>query len=284
MFLRPASPAMDRLSTLLSRFTFNASVFFNGEFCGSNDFSADNQLGQLHLVRRGPVVMHHNDRPSLHIDVPTLVFYPRGLNHRLVVPAGSSASLLCANIAFQGGVQSALAKALPDYLMIPLDELVGLQQTFSLMFEEAASALPGQKLVLDRLFDVGVVQVLRHAFATGKLDQGRLGGFAHAGLCPAMEAMHDDPARAWSLDLLAALCSMSRSKFADLFREVVGSTPMDYLTDLRMSKAQSLLKKHQQVQVVALKVGYASQPAFTKAFTAKFGMSPKIWLNLAQRQ
>lgn len=275
---------MDRLSALLSRFTFNASVFFNGEFCGANDFSADSQLGQLHLVRRGPVVIHHDDRSSLHIDSPTLVFYPRGLNHRLVVPAGCSANLLCANVAFQGGVQSALAKALPDYLQIPLDELSGLHHTFGLMFEEAGAKLPGQQLVLDRLFDVAVVQVLRHAFETRKLDQGRLGGFAHPRLCPAMEAMYDNPAQAWSLDQLAALCNMSRSKFADLFREVVGRTPMDYLTDLRMSKAQSLLKKHQQVQVVALKVGYASQPAFTKAFTAKFGMSPKTWLNLAQRQ
>lgn len=120
---------MDHLSTLLSRCAFHAQVFYNGLFCGSNGFKEDEQVGQLHIVRDGSILMHHDDRASLHIDVPTLVFYPRGLNHQLVVPPGASTNLLCARIEFAGGRQNALAKALPDCLQVALHEAPSLAQT-----------------------------------------------------------------------------------------------------------------------------------------------------------
>lgn len=274
---------MDRLSALLGRYTFSASVFYNGEFCGSNGFSEGEQVGHLHLVRRGPVIIHHEDRPSLQIEEPTLVFYPRGLNHRLHVAPGTLASLLCATIAFQGGAQSALANALPDYLQMPLARVAGLTQTLNLLFDEASAARPGQKMVLDRLCDVLIVQGMRYALQTGQLDEGRLSGLSDAGLSRVLVAIHNDPASSWSLEKFAELSGMSRSKFAKRFHEVVGTTPADYLTDRRMSLAQKLLKRHKPVQTVALEVGYGSQPAFTKAFTARLGMSPRAWLNQAHQ-
>jgi AraC-like DNA-binding protein len=154
-----------------------------------------------------------------------------------------------------------------------------LRQTLDLLFDEAATQQSGQQLVLDRLCDVLLVQVIRHAFATDQLDQGTLSGFSDPGLSRALVAIHNDLAYAWNLEKLASISGMSRSKFAKHFHEVVGRTPAEYLADQRMTLAQKLLKKHKPVQTVALEVGYGSQPAFTKAFTAKLGMSPRAWLN-----
>lgn len=273
---------MVQLTTLLSNYSVSASVFFNGAFCGANRFAENDQLGQLHLVRSGRVTMHHDDRASICIEEPTLVFYPRGLTHSLVVPQDRSASLLCANISFGGPAQNALSKGLPEVLTIPVRQLDSLAPIFGLLFEEASAAYPGQKLVLDRLCDVLVIHVLRYAFATHQIDQRVLAGFADPGLSRALVAIHDYPAKPWSVDTLAHTSGMSRSKFAQLFHAVVGITPVQYVTEHRMSLAQKLLAKQKPVKIVATEVGYGSQPAFTKAFTAKFGMSPTAWLNSGQ--
>jgi AraC-like DNA-binding protein len=269
---------MDRLSTLLSHYTFSASIFYNGEFCGENDFSSDNQLGQLHLVRQGPVSMRHEDQATIELDRPCLVFYPRGLRHRLTTSAGHAARLLCANITFEGGQKSLLAKALPESLVMYLSDLDTMKPTLEMLFNEAALERSGQKLAMDRLCDLLIVQVLRHACKVGLLQMPVLAGFADPSLSHALVAMHDEPGKPWTVDKLAGLCNMSRSKFAKQFHDVVGETPANYLTERRMMCAQKLMRSHIPIKAVAKKVGYATQPSFTKAFTVRFGCSPMAWL------
>jgi AraC-like DNA-binding protein len=273
---------MDMLSGLLSRFTLRARVFHTGELCGISDFRADDEVGHLHLVRQGQVIVHHANCPSIHIDVPTFLFYPRAFSHRLVVPSDSVADILCAAIAFRDGDHNPLARALPDYLLIPLKQIPTLTHVLDLLFNEAFHDQSGRQLILDRLCDVLVVQVIRHAMETGQMTSGMLAGLATPGLARALVAMHEQPAEAWTLERLATLSGMSRSSFAKHFHQVVGITPADYLTSWRISMARSLLEKNVPVKRVAQDVGYGSQPAFTKAFTARLGMSPRAWLNRAR--
>lgn len=270
---------MDLLSGLLSRFTLRAQVFHTGELCGISDFSGNQPVGHLHLVRQGQVIVHHADRPSVHIDEPTFLFYPRALSHRLVVPPDGIADILCAAIAFRDGEHNPLARALPDYLLIPLSQMPALTQALDLLFDEAFRDQCGRQLILDRLCDVLIVQVIRHAIETGQITSGMLAGLSDPGLARALVAIHDQPSQAWTLERLATLSGMSRSSFAQRFHQVVGSTPADYLAGWRISLARSLLEKNVPVKKVALDVGYGSQPAFTKAFTARVGMSPRAWLN-----
>ena len=72
--------AVDRLQGLLSRFSVSARLFHSGPLCGINDF-AENGMGQLHLVRRGPLEVHHASE-VVHVTEPSLLFYPRPLAHR----------------------------------------------------------------------------------------------------------------------------------------------------------------------------------------------------------
>lgn len=269
---------MDQLSTLLSRHAFHARVFYNGDFCGANAFQEEDKNGHLHIVRRGEVVFGHDDSSVLRIDEPSIVFYARGLNHGLRVLPGKPAALLCARIHYEGGRQNPLAKALPDCLAIPLKQVPNLDRVLDQLFQEADTPYPGQQMTLDRLCDVVMVQAIRHAYEAGRLCGQAMAGLADSELARALVLMHDDPARAWTLQQLAEVCGMSRSKFAKRFHELVQTTPADYLAGRRMVLAQSLLRKNKLVKVVAREAGYASQPAFTKAFTSRFGMSPREWL------
>ncbi len=62
---------------------------------------------------------------------------------------------------------------------------------------------------------------------------------------------------------------------SDLFRRVVGETYTEYLTRLRMERAQEMiLAGKTSLQAVALSVGYGDYFAFSKRFKQYFGVSP----------
>jgi AraC-like DNA-binding protein len=88
--------------------------------------------------------------------------------------------------------------------------------------------------------------------------------------------MHDDPGHPWTLQKLAERVGMSRSIFAQRFKETVGATPMEYLTRWRMLLAGDRLKNSDDsISLIALSSGYESESAFGKAFRRVTGCSPR---------
>ena len=269
---------MDKISSLVGRYSFRARVFFNGVFCDANAFAEDKSAGQLHLVRKGPVIFRHEGAAPLRVDAPAMVFYPRGTAHTLEIPDGASATLLCAHISFEDGGANPLARALPACLHLPLADMPALAHTLELLFAEAAAKAQGRDVILDRLCDVLMIQVLRHEFETGTVSVGLLAGLADRQLAPALGAIHARPHEPWQLESLAREACMSRARFTEHFRNVVGIPPGEYLTRWRIGVAQDLLRKGMAVKVVSSQAGYTSAPAFTRAFTALVGASPRQWL------
>jgi AraC-like DNA-binding protein len=269
---------MDKISSLVGRYSFRARVFFNGVFCDANTFADNAAAGQLHLVRNGPVVFRQPDLPALRVDAPAMVFYPRGSTHVLEIPEGASANLLCADICFEDGGANPLARALPERLYLPFSEVRALEHTLELLFAEASASSQGREVILDRLCDVLMIQVLRHEFEHGTLSLGLLAGLADRQLAPALGAIHERPHEPWQLETLAREACMSRARFTEHFRNVVGMPPGEYLTRWRIGLAQDLLRKGMPVKVVSAQAGYTSAPAFTRAFTGLVGVSPRQWL------
>jgi AraC-like DNA-binding protein len=69
---------------------------------------------------------------------------------------------------------------------------------------------------------------------------------------------------------------MSRSAFALRFKERLGETPLEYLTNWRMYKATGLMQKGDtKLFEVAKSVGYDSDAAFSKAFKRVLGVAPR---------
>ena len=115
----------------------------------------------------------------------------------------------------------------------------------------------------------------------GESDEAPTGLLALAGnprLVPALAAIFNEPARAWTLPALAELCSMSRATLIRQFHDKVGRSPNDLLTDVRMGLAANELKRPGvSTEVVAENVGYQSVAAFRRAFTQHMGMTPADW-------
>lgn len=269
---------MDKLSSLVGRYSFNARIFYNGTYCDATQFTRNDVSGQLHMVRQGPVDFIHDDGSVMSIVEPSLVFYPRGDNHRLQVQPGHTAELLCAHIVFQDGVANPLARVLPQCLVLPMSEMGGLSATLDLLFSEASSTAPGREVILDRLCDVLLIKVIRREFENNRLSLGLLAGLSDRQLSLALAAIHERPQEPWSLQSLAQIACMSRAAFTERFRQVMGVPPGEYLTRWRIGVSTRLLREGMSVKQVSSRAGYTSPSTFTRAFTALMGASPREWL------
>ncbi|MCB1500002.1 MAG: AraC family transcriptional regulator [Bauldia sp.] len=149
-----------------------------------------------------------------------------------------------------------------------LSTLVGLVRA------ESDGDGPGRDLILARLVEVLVIEAIRSAEGD-YAPQGLLRGLADARLAVAIRAMHDDPARAWTVGELARAAALSRSGFFHRFTREVGLAPMAYLQSWRMALAKDLLRPGEiAIEEVAERVGYSSSSTFSTAFGRHVGMPP----------
>lgn len=271
----------DRLAALFTHFAVRAETFQAGPLCGVNTLEPQAGRGQLHLVRQGGVEVHHGTAAPLRIDEPSLLLYPRPLSHRFVTDAEHGASFLCAHMAFDGGASHPIAAALPDWICLPLASLPGCEPVLALLFAEAEATHCGRQLMLNRLFEVLMIWVLRELMAQGRADSGMLAGLAHPRLRGALVALHDAPQRDWPLEALAEAAGLSRTVFANTFRDVLGCTPGVYLQRWRIGLVQKGLREGRALKHLAAEVGYGGEAALSRAFRAHTGQSPRAWRQAA---
>lgn len=267
----------DRLESLLTHFAVHARMFHSGALCGLNEVPTLPDTGQLHLIKTGPVDVSHDGESPLRVTDPSLLLYPRPLKHRFITDATRGADLTCANLHFDGGVANPVAAALPAVICVPLAEIEGADSVLSLLFEEAFNQRCGRRALVNRLFEVVLIQVLRYLMESGQIRSGMLAGMSHPKLRNALVAMHEKPAQEWSLDELAETASMSRSVFANAFRDTVGVTPGAYLQNWRVSLAQQALRQGRSLKMIAVEVGYGSEAALSRAFKVQSGLTPREW-------
>jgi AraC-like DNA-binding protein len=248
-------------------------MFFSGQLCGASPL-LDEATGYLHLLRKGTLtITQPNERPLV-LDTPSLVFFPRPQRHLVEGPQAEGVDLVCATVKFGVGMMNPITASLPEPFVVFLNALPELAPTLELLFSEASCQFSGRQTALDRLFEYVFVLLMRTALSERLLDSGILLGLADERLAKAIESMHKHPETLWSLEQLAHLSGMSRARFAARFRQVVGVTPFEYLTDWRLGVAQTMLRKGSPLKPIAAAVGYAHPTAFTRVFTKRFGISP----------
>ncbi len=267
----------DRLAALLNRFELRARVFQTGALCQAVRFDATEGVGHIHVLRRGALKLVTAGARPRTLAEPSLIFYTRPVTHRLMPHGPEGVDLVCATVEFGALMHNPLTQAVPPVVVVPLCRDGALSDALNLLFREAAAIHCGRQAVLDRLSEVVIILLLRHLMDQNLVSSGLLAGLADPRLAKAINAMHAHPARPWTLDDLAREAGMSRARFALRFRSTLGQTSGKYLSDWRISLAQSLLRKGKPVKVVASEVGYESASALARAFTARLRISPTTW-------
>lgn len=183
---------------------------------------------------------------------------------------------------FERANAALLLKFLPSLILIRRGDLGAsrVRRIVKLIAEEAALELPGRDVILERLAELLLVEALRFRPASAMVHQprGLLSGLADPALARAIERMHQDVARRWTVEALARSAGMSRAVFAERFHRKVGLPPMEYLSEWRMAVAKDILHRGPvPLADLAERIGYQSASAFSAAFTRHVGASPSAF-------
>jgi AraC-like DNA-binding protein len=192
---------------------------------------------------------------------------------------GEAMGLVCATVRFDHPAARHLVSALPRVIAVEAwasPQVEWIQSTLRFMAAEARELRPGGETVITRLADVLVIQAIRAWIERDPTAQtGWLGALRDPQVGRSLTMIHRDPARPWTVASLAHEVAMSRSAFSARFAALVGEPPMHYVTRWRMHVALGWLQEEKAtLNELALRLGYQSEAAFSRAFKRFIGISP----------
>ena len=196
---------------------------------------------------------------------------------------GAPTTIVCGSLSFDRASLKPITHLLPSFILIKADRAhtLALHNTMQSLASEMAEQAPGSGVVATRLAEVLFIQALRAHIASGvePRDKGWLRAIFDPQMGTALSAVHDSLNTPWTVESLAEAAGMSRSAFAARFKEQLGQTPLEYVTEWRMQKAMRLLQQRDKKLIdVARLVGYESDAAFSKAFKRVVGANPGEYL------
>ncbi|MDB4993087.1 MAG: Transcriptional regulator, AraC family [Myxococcaceae bacterium] len=191
---------------------------------------------------------------------------------------GAQTSVVAGRFQFAGGLGTSLLERLPPMIHLRSNQAhpePWLDATVQLIVAESARRSPGGTVVLSRLADVLLVHALRSQMNSGQCASEGMPALRDPQIGRALGLMHAKPGKPWTVADLASAVGLSRSGFAARFGELVGEPPLQYLARWRMTKAARQLRETTDtLGTIAQEVGYASAPAFNRAFTRWEGTGP----------
>jgi AraC-like DNA-binding protein len=263
----------------------------------------------FHLITEGECFVEMGDgQPPTRLIAGDAVIFPQGDAHRMtsqpgVAPAvggrlatvlsrrprqiaygggGATTRLVCGYMACDARLAKLLLAGLPQLVRVNVrgsNAGIWLEASVRYALAEARSPRPGGAGVLSKLAEVLFIEVLRlHMNEQQEGRTGWLAGVSDRIVGAALNALHKDPAHGWTLEELARAANTSRSVLAERFQHLVGSSPMQYLTQWRMLLATNLLcRSNAPLARIAEEVGYQTDTAFSRAFRREFGAPPAAW-------
>lgn len=233
-------------------------------------------------VTGGKLRIEESKRGTTVVATGELVMLPRGLGKLRLVAWKGPTHVVLSRFRFDTDSLRDLMSALPRYIHISQAEGAGwLDGIMRFLLLEAADEQPGAALMISRLIDLVVIRTLRSWIQRGPIP-GWFGGLADPRIANALKAIHERPMQRWSINALARIARMSRSNFCERFAALVGRPPLRYQNEFRLTLARDLLRKRNaRVGEVALRIGYESEAAFSRAYKSLFGHSPRTEYKLA---
>jgi len=284
---------MSPITDLLELIRLDVNVYHNARVCGEWKLN-ELELGQtcFHMATQNNCHMIVPEHGEWQLNEGDLVLFPKELAHSLTPTTPQyglqqhihiahsqsiqGTSLLCGKIQFQHQGYSHLLDALPPVLILSGEKAKAwLKPLTNLLVQESLRPeSSNQSPILNRLCELLISYALRCFVENQKNTTNVLSLYSDKNIVKAIHAIHHNPTKKWHLTDLANISAMSRTKFANHFKQISGWTPMKYLTWWRMQLAYSYLQKGHTISNVAESVGYASDVALIRAFKNEFKISP----------
>ena len=261
----------------------------------------------VHFVTRGQLHLRADQDPPMRLRAGATAILPRGTRHSLSCEGATSlrrldcfddakdldiprlidvgtakgddaAVVLSAQLHVDWPAALPRPQALPAVLLgtRTYDEERPAAETAARALDLTARR-PGAMACLSRFAELLLVRELRDVLLEHpELFHSR--DDITAAMVRAIEAVRMKPGHSWTVERLARYVAMSRSTFAAAFKDFYRRGPMEVVTEQRMEIAARMLRESNlRVKAIAAKVGYSSDTAFLRRFTAHFGVPPSAY-------
>lgn len=304
---------MDALSSLLNLIRLKSVVYTRVTFAAP--WGVDIPAGpnaQFRLIVSGNCVLHTSERGLMPLHSGDMIFFPHGEAHWLADtsdsprrdgPAllaavqagqpvfdgpGETTTMISGHVEFDRSSQHPFLTALPPFIYITDTDrraLARLEQTSEFLMDEVQANRMGSQLVVSRLAEVLFINTIRAYVEQTHEDKSFLTALRDEHISQVLKGIHDQPDRNWTLADMAKEAGLSRTLLANRFRNLVGETPIGYLTTWRMLKAKELLNSTPDlISDIALRVGYQSEAAFNRVFKKRLNQTPAAYRRSMQYQ
>jgi AraC-like DNA-binding protein len=262
----------------------------------------------FHLITEGECHVELDGAPPTRLSAGDVVIFPQGHAHRMssqpgLPPAtgaplervlarrprqltygggGAITRLVCGYLACDARLAAMLFAGLPPLVRVNVrgsSAGAWLEASVRYALAEARSPRAGGAGVLAKLAEVLFIEVLRlYMREQSTACTGWLAGVRDPVVGAALQALQKRPEHSWTVEELAHTAGTSRSVLAERFQLLVGSSPIQYLTQWRIVLASNLLARSSAPMTrIAEAVGYQTDTAFSRAFRREFGKPPAAW-------
>lgn len=264
----------------------------------------------FHVIAEGGCVLRLPDGDSVQLGSGDVIILPYGDQHRvgsapdvaavdittLVPPlpwttmpvirlgsdGGERTQIVCGYLHSDDMLFNPVLGALPSLMHVRAGDTplaAWVEASFRYALHASELQRPTDDVLLQRLPQLLFVECLRAYVASGRRDaRGWFAALADPVVGRALQVVHADYARPWTLETLARQAATSRSRLDERFRRQLGMAPMGYLAQWRLQVAGQLLRTTMRgVADIADSVGYASEASLSRAFKRYAGVSPAAW-------
>ena len=266
------------------------------------------QIVIFHLITEGDCLVEMEGAEPMRAHTGDVLLFPGGNAHRMTSEAGMSpprgvadlkkllsarprrlayggggapTRIVCGYLACDTRLAKLLLNGLPPVVRVSLrdsDAGTWLESSVRYALAEARTPRPGGAGLLAKLAELLFIEVLRQYVHQSENQTGWLAGLGDRIVGNALNALHQRPGHEWTLAELARAAGTSRSVLAERFQQLVGTSPMQYLTQWRMVMAANLLRSsNTPLARVAEEVGYQNDTSFSRAFRREYGQPPAAW-------
>ena len=256
----------------------------------------------FHFVLQGSGGLRGPEGELLQLDRFSLAVVPKGIRHslgcgsevrseraiegpptgegvvRLVAGRSDSSDLrvACGIVRVTYGDSLGLFQHSREIIIADLSSYPLARVAFESILTEQGGASPGSAALTRALMTQCLVYLLRYLSEQSDSRLPWLSDLQDPNLVLALDLILEHPDAVHTVDSLADAAIMSRSVFAERFREAFGCTPMRFLHDVRLRLAAELLGQRRGLSIdqVANRVGFRSRSHFSQAFKDRFGMAP----------
>ena len=252
-FVQMDAPRLDRLTALLEGLSTKVTQTSMAE-----GFS-------LHIIKAGTSELSSDSFSAIQLDSLSLLVCPEQHSLPNILEANQRC-LMSFDVVFDGPMGPSFLAELPRPISIGMrDADPSLVQVMTLIANEMQASRCGQPLFINHAGDILLISLMRHLTSRPQQESGLFLALSDPRIARSLVAMHAKPSHPWTLETLANLAGMSRTSFANYFKDVMQVPPGKYLENLRLDIARQLVQTGIGLKQIAARTGYASPSTLSRA-------------------